>query len=578
MALRMKRFRHRRWGIARLLLLGLIGVMAGLASLPARAEPLRIERTLCHAVTGLRQPDESFSSLAFACDGRPAGYQQGSLWLRVRLDRMSVDRDDLALMVHQSRFERLAVAFSYADGTTVWQDVGSGRFGAHWRAGGQIAFEAPSRTAPLVALTLRFDRLASIDIVRMRLIGRGDASVQSVALAAAIGAALTLLLIGALFNLSLAAAIRRQYLAWQGAWAACMLVWGAIWSQMHLLVLPGMAGTVSAQTCTFLACLAIGLATTGVVTAFGPRFLPRALRVLTLGLGGLIAAAGVPMALIRSAALDPLAHLLGILVLAVLLAVTICVGWAWRRGNPEARDFAVSWSLPMATLAFIHVVDVESIFWGGGSKVPVLFAATWQTFWLSMAAARRLANLRIERDRARAAEAQAHELARRDPLTGLRNRRGFAEAVAHLLERARLNGGQAALLLIDIDRFKSINDIYGHEAGDAVLCGIARRLERWEGAMCEAGRLGGEEFALMVIGLDGFALARFAESVRLGIAACDHGAVIGDRSVTASIGIAETRVASDFQKLYALADKALYEAKHEGRNRVSLRQLAAKSA
>src|SRR3546814_1853783 len=77
---------------------------------------------------------------------------------------------------------------------------------------------------------------------------------QSAGMAAAVGAALTLLLVSGIYSLSLAVAVRRQYLAWQAAWAATMLLWGALWSQAHLALVPAMAGTVTAQTGTFLAC------------------------------------------------------------------------------------------------------------------------------------------------------------------------------------------------------------------------------------------------------------------------------------------------------------------------------------
>src|SRR3546814_10965330 len=68
----------------------------------------------------------------------------------------------------------------------------------------------------------------------------------------------------------------------------------------------------------------------------------------------------------------------------------------------------------------------------------------------------------------------------------LPNRRGFIESVTPLLERARNDDLPAALLLVDIDRFKSVNDRYGHEVGDAVLCRIARRIARWEGPLCSS--------------------------------------------------------------------------------------------
>lgn len=551
--------------------LAMIAMIIACWALPAAAESLRLNDELCHAVTPLRQADTPHPALSFSCRGSPTGYQQASLWLRADLTRLPVDRNDVVLMLHQSRFDRLTVIFGYADGTAQRQEVSGGAFGSHWRAGGQIAFEAPVRDAPLTAVTMRVDRLASESLLHLRLVTRGEAGAQSAALAATIGAALMLLLVAVLYNLSLATAVRRQFLGWHGAWAACMLLWGLIWSQLDLLVVPAMAGTISAQTCTFLACLAIALATASVVTALGREVLPARTRTAMLALGGAVALFGVPLALVRSAAIDTLAGVASILILADLLAVAACLAWAWRRGSAEARDFAAAWSVPMATLALIQLVDIDGAFWGAGSKLVILVAAAWQTLWLSIAATRRFAQLRVERDRARADEAQASELARRDPLTGLRNRRGFIETIAPLLDHERSAGAPVALLLIDIDRFKSVNDAHGHEAGDRVLITIAERLTRWEGPMCTVARLGGEEFALMIAGIEGFALARFADNVCREIGACDHQGAIGPRTVTASIGVAETRAQGDFQQLYRLADQALYVAKQEGRNRVVIR-------
>lgn len=554
------------------LALALAGLVMAFWAMSAAAVPLQLNQSLCHAVSAADVADSALPSLRFSCSGEPAAYQQDSLWLQARVDAPWQARRDMALMVHHSRFDRLAVAFRYADGVTHWQQVSQGDYGSHWRAGGQILFEAPERATPLATVTMRFDRLFSHTLVRARLVPKAEAGLQSAGMAAAVGAALTLLLVSCIYSLSLAVAVRRQYLAWQAAWSATMLLWGGLWSQMHLALLPAMAGTMTAQICTFLACLAITLATVSAVKAVERGRAPRSLRVIALVLGVGVGILGIPLALMRSAGLGPWGDILGLLVIADLLAVTVYLCWAWRRGSIEARDFLAAWGLPMATLAFIHFVDVEDGFWGGGSKLVVLFAATWQALWLSAAATRRLARLRVERDSARAAEAQARHLARRDPLTGLPNRRGFIESVTPLLDRARADGLPAALLLVDIDRFKSINDIYGHEVGDAVLQGIARRIERWEGAMCTVARLGGEEFGLLTIGMEGIVLNRFAESIRRGIAACDHGDAVGDRLVTASVGVAEVRPACDFQQLYRLADEALYDAKRGGRNAVRVQR------
>lgn len=539
---------------------------------PANATPVNLKPALCHAVTGLERGDGDLSSLRFSCAGEPKNYRQGSLWLNVAIDRLPVDPRDIALMIAQSRFDRLAVAFSYADGAVRWQEVRRGASGAHWRAGGQLLFEAPERDAPVTAVTMRLDRQADYGLVHARLMTRQDAMLQSTGLAVAVGAALTLLLMGGIYTASLAFALRRQFLAWHGGWAACMLLWGTIWSQLHLFLVPAMAGAVSARICTFLSCLAVTLATASVVTSFGPGMLPRPLRIGTLALGVAVALLGIPLTLMGGDGLMALGDVLGVLILADLFAVALCLVLAWRRGAGEARDFVAAWSVPMVTLAVIQLVDMDDSFWGAGSKLLILVAATWQTLWLAGAATRRLRRLRIERDRARASEAQAHELARRDSLTGLRNRRGFVESVGPLLDRARADGLPAALLLVDIDRFKSINDLHGHEAGDVVLSRVGHRIGSWEGAMCTVGRIGGEEFALLTIGLEGAVLGRFAESVRTGIAACDHRDTIGEQAVTASVGVAEAHPAADFRHLFRLADEALYEAKHGGRNRTAWRR------
>src|SRR3546814_6190024 len=80
---------------------------------------------------------------------------------------------------------------------------------------------------------MRFDHVASHKLLRMRIVTNAEAGAQSAMLAALIGAALTLLLVGAVYNLSLALAVRRQFLLWHGVWAACVLVWGTIRSEEH---------------------------------------------------------------------------------------------------------------------------------------------------------------------------------------------------------------------------------------------------------------------------------------------------------------------------------------------------------
>ena len=548
---------------------------AGLGwSAPAFADVLRIGHPLCYAVTPTVAKDGG-EAPAFACTGVPKGYQSGTLWLRAMLPYAAGKHDDLALIVHNSRFDRLIVTFSYADGSVERQSVRRGDFGTHWRAGGQLAFRAPDREVPVSGITMQFDKVASEHLLRMRLLRHGEENLQATGMAAVVGAALVLLLAGAIYNASLALAMRRQYSAWQAAWATCMVLWGACWSQLHLFFFPAMAGALTSQICTGLSCLAVALATLSAVTALEERFVSRWLRRTAISLTACVFALGIPLSLMRSGPINTLGSMLGMLILANLVAVAFCIGQAWRRGSSEARSFSGAWAVPMIVLASTSFFDADAMFWGGGSQILVLFSAAWQTIWLSAAASRSHARLRVERDMARRGEAQAHELARRDALTGLPNRRGFIEKVATILEHSQSRGEAVALLLIDVDWFKSINDAYGHEAGDTVLEGIARCIAPYERPSCTVARLGGEEFAVMVAGLQGFELMCFAETLRQQICGCEHGEVINNRRVTVSMGIARTTIVADFRALYRLADEALYEAKRSGRDRVASRILHA---
>jgi diguanylate cyclase (GGDEF)-like protein len=331
-----------------------------------------------------------------------------------------------------------------------------------------------------------------------------------------------------------------------------------------LLAFPAMAGTAASQTCTFLACLAIAAATISATAALRGVVPARVRRgVILLGLS--IAALGVPAALVTGESIDWLATLLNMLVLGDLVAVASCIAWGWRNGSGEARDLAKSWGLPMAILALTQLFDFNTLLFGGGAQIAVLFASALQSIWLSIAVTRRLSGIRIELDAARAAESALAELARRDPLTGLLNRRGFVDCLGELFSGRQEPLG---LLLIDVDHFKAINDQYGHEIGDAVLCRIAEYFRGLEAESCLSGRMGGEEFVLATSGLAPSALAQFADRVREGVAACDHGKATRHRVVTVSIGVAEGSTKTQFQKLYAAADRALYDAKRSGRNKV----------
>jgi diguanylate cyclase (GGDEF)-like protein len=530
----------------------------------------------CHASTAVPAPANDHDVPGgFFCGGAPDAYQHGSLWLLGGARVVTGGGSTPVLMVHSSRFDRLLVGFRYADGAIIWQDVHSGDYAGHWRLGGQIGFAAPLRDARLTGLVLRFDRLASAEVLRMRLVPSDVSDLQTIALSSLIGAALMLLLIGAVYNFALGLAARRLFPLLQGLWSAVMVVWGVIWSQLHLFVLPGMAGTLSSQIDTVLALALLMLTALSLISAIEPGRLPRWLCRVAAALAVTVGVMGLPLGMMRAGPIETIAMAVAVVFAGLVVVMFACIAIAWRRGSAAARAFTGAWLLPLLVMSLTGFFNLGDMLWGGGEQMLVLLSGAWQTVWLSVAATRRFNLLRQERDAALAAEALAHDQARRDPLTGLSNRRGFVERIAPLLaahgganDGAPDEAGQLALLLLDIDQFKAVNDRHGHDVGDSVLVTIGRRLQRWDSPLQVVARLGGEEFAIMVVGLGRFAAHGFAESVRQAIAACDHGEAIGRDDVTVSIGMVMAQPGDSFATLYRAADAALYAAKDQGRNRV----------
>jgi diguanylate cyclase (GGDEF)-like protein len=165
-----------------------------------------------------------------------------------------------------------------------------------------------------------------------------------------------------------------------------------------------------------------------------------------------------------------------------------------------------------------------------------------------------------------------------DPLTALRNRRGFLRAAEGALARSLRNGERAAVVMIDLDRFKAINDAHGHEAGDAVLRGAAEVLLSMLRGGDLAGRLGGEEFALLLPGASPEVAAGAAERLRRALSARVHHPDPLAR-VTASFGVAAIDMrgpapAAALQAALREADGALHAAKRTGRDRIVLAEAA----
>ena len=178
-----------------------------------------------------------------------------------------------------------------------------------------------------------------------------------------------------------------------------------------------------------------------------------------------------------------------------------------------------------------------------------------------------IANLRLAEAR-ELAEKQADMamlMAQTDALTGIANRRSALSFLETEMRHALEDGTPLSVAILDIDHFKSINDRYGHGTGDAVIRKTAALCSGAVRSSDMAGRIGGEEFVLILPGADSATAQNVGERVRVSIETADWGAD-GPDTVTASIGVATLKGTEGAEQLLAEADGALYRAKREGRN------------
>lgn len=163
--------------------------------------------------------------------------------------------------------------------------------------------------------------------------------------------------------------------------------------------------------------------------------------------------------------------------------------------------------------------------------------------------------------------AELQRLLHTDPLTGVLNRAGFDHTLARLWDRGKAR--PLAIAMADIDRFKEINDRFGHRTGDEALTGVAQRLATGVGVDGVVARLGGEEFAILLPGLTGAAALARIEPIRCdltGLRLADQPAL----ALSASFGVADRLLGEDAAHLMERADRALYRSKRDGRNRTTL--------
>jgi diguanylate cyclase (GGDEF)-like protein len=266
--------------------------------------------------------------------------------------------------------------------------------------------------------------------------------------------------------------------------------------------------------------------------------------------------------------LDTIVTAIGNIVFVISAVTTLVVAFlAWRRDNRAAGWFLVAWGL-LETLTIATALHLLFSREGGESALLLYFGLP-----ASMVAAAVLVALGVAdrlRDQ-REALTDAERRAQSDALTGVLNRRSLLERLDSACLRARARGLPIALLFIDLDHFKQINDSHGHPAGDACLKAIIPPIQSELRQSDLIGRYGGEEFVVILSSADAAAAQPIAERIRQRVAEISVPGFGAPIHVTCSIGIATSDMLGVWgEHLIARADEAVYAAKRCGRNCVQI--------
>ncbi|MBO9498137.1 MAG: diguanylate cyclase [Novosphingobium sp.] len=437
------------------------------------------------------------------------------------------------------------------------------------RAGRSVfSVDLPPLPDDTSAVVVRFERAWNAAVLSdASLSDDPDGGAWPAAMLGAMGILIGLLFAPVIFDCAIYSVLRQRFVLWHGALVLAMMVYVLSFSGMISVFFDLRIETIAALN-GLAPALAVAAAGFFVVEFLEPGALSRRMRRAVVATS-LLALAVCGTVTVHPPFLDYTSHQFYFLgFLPALLVHTAALVQAHRRRSRSVKFMIVAWA-PVILCGAERIVRGLGLYGAPPLIDELLYIALIAEVVISaLGVADRMISLRDQRDIARSQARILGDLAEHDPLTGLLNRRAIEPRFGELC-----NAGFGAFALIDLDHFKSINDLHGHAVGDDVLRAVATGLAPDDDTLVM--RFGGEEFLLLLRGAEA---RNRAEQRRQSLSRHIAGRVPGlDRIVTASMGLIEgppeAMAASGFQEIYARADKLLYEAKQAGRNRMFAEKL-----
>jgi diguanylate cyclase (GGDEF)-like protein len=539
----------------------LAAVMAMAMSAPVHASQVPAART-CHAAAGLGEDWRRVVADPgrWRCDG--AGYGVAPEVTLVRFDLRSDEGAVVprSLVAHYGRFAGIALIALDRDGAARTRSYTMDT--VHRIAAGPfVSAQLPPIGADTIAVIARIERpWIKHTLSQMWLDDDPHGTGWPLGVVAALAMICGILVVPLLLNAAFYWAMPERYVGWHLLMVLSTLVQAAILTGLIPQMIP-LDNRIQIAVSDLSFATLTGGALMFLRAWIEPGLLDARLRraMLVVAAFGILAAPTITLALPM---LRPIAiELLHLSLLPAIILLFAAMATAWRNGSRLVMFQIVGWS-PALAVAIWRIASF--LISETPSEAPIAYhaALAFEVLVTAVGIISRFGSLRRERDRALDRSVALEDEAGHDPLTGLSNRRGIEDRFEDL-RRA----GFDTLAVIDLDHFKRVNDLCGHSVGDRVLAATGLAL-REDADLC-AWRLGGEEFLLLLRGRN--ALAR-AESRRQAITSRVSALVPGlPAPVTASMGVVElprgAMLATGYAELYARADRLLYEAKRNGRNR-----------
>lgn len=518
----------------------------------------------CHAVSGKAATLAEMMRPETAWDCSQSGWSNSrySAWLRFDASAWQDAETPTAMVTRITRFSQITLSAIERGGTV--RSVHYGPEDARTLPGGpHFSLDLPPIGADTLAVVARIDEPHNVTVLSEAQLTAHSAAagwtVQELLLLAALAGMLVAPLF---FDINFYLVLRERFVLLHAAMVVSMIGY-LMFSGGLITAIVRVPLSVIAVAGPLFWTMAVALSAFFFIAFVERGVLTRAMRraMVFAGCWAIAVPGFFALQLPLTQAIDNRGYFFGFLPVLVIYAVVLVQ--ALRRGSRAAQFVAVAW-VPIIFAAVERLLRGVGAYSAPPSLDHLLFVVlALEVIIIALGVADRFLAVRRERDSAVTEARMLEELSERDPLTGLMNRRAIEPRFGELYR-----SGYSTIALLDLDRFKDVNDVFGHAVGDQVLRATAQAFHG-QGDLL-AIRMGGEEFLLLLRGRNPIERAeRLRQSVAQRVAREVDGL---DRVVTASMGVIQgpldTEISQSFDEFYQAADKLLYEAKAGGRNRM----------